>query len=55
MVGICLAYTKQQVSEWIGQKHAESLRNMVLERNKPKAKKGSPFMEYARDNPFHNF
>ena len=50
-----VTYTKQQVSEWIGQKHAESLRNMVLERNKPKAKKGSPFMESARDNPFRNF
>jgi hypothetical protein len=53
--GNVVTYTKQQVSEWIGQKHAESLRNMVLERNKPKAKKVSPFMESARDNPFRNF
>ncbi len=53
--GNVAAYTKRQISEWIGQKHAEDLRNMVLERNKPKAKKGSPFMESARDNPFRNF
>ena len=53
--GNVVTYTKQQVSEWIGQKHAENLRNMVLERNKPRVKKGSPFMESARDNPFHNF
>ena len=53
--GNVVTYTKQQISEWIGQKHAENLRNMVLERNKPKAKKGSPFMESARDNPFRNF
>ena len=53
--GNVVTYTKQQISEWIGKKHAENLRNMVLERNKPKAKKGSPFMESARDNPFRNF
>lgn len=53
--GNVVTYTKQQVSEWIGKKHEESLHNMVLERNKPKAKKGSPFMESVRDNPFRNF
>ena len=53
--GHVVTYSKQQISEWIGQKHAENLRNMVLERNKPKVKKGSPFMESARDNPFRNF
>lgn len=53
--GNVVTYTKQQISEWIGQKHAENLRNMVLERNKPQVKKVSPFMESARDNPFRNF
>ena len=53
--GNVVTYTKQQISEWIGQKHAENLRNMVLERNKPKVKKVSPFMESARDNPLRNF
>lgn len=53
--GNVVTYTKQQVSEWIGKKHEENLRNMVLERNKPKAKKVSPFMESARDNPLRNF
>ena len=49
--GNVVTYTKQQVSEWIGQKHAENLRNMVLERNKTKVKKVSPSMEFAGDNP----
>ena len=53
--GNVVTYTKQQVSEWIGKKHEESLRNMVLERNKPKVKKVSPFMESAMDNPLRNF
>ena len=53
--GNVAAYTKQQISEWIGQKHAQELRNLVIERNKPKVKKVSPFMESARDNPFRNF
>lgn len=49
--GNVVTYTKQQVSEWIGQKHAENLRNMVLERNKTKVKKDNPFMEFVRGNP----
>ena len=53
--GNVVTYTKQQVSEWIGKKHEQSLRDLVIERNKPKAKKGSPFMESVRDNPFRNF
>ena len=53
--GDVVTYTKRQVSEWIGKKHEENLRNMVLERNKPKVKKVSPFMESARDNPLRNF
>ena len=53
--GNVVTYTKQQVSEWIGQKHTENLRNMVLERNKTKVKNGNPFMESARDNPLRNF
>ena len=53
--GNVVTYTKQQISEWIGQKHAQTLRNLVIERNKPKVKKVSPFMESARDNPFRNF
>lgn len=52
--GNVVTYTKQQVSEWIGQKHAENLRNMVLERNKPRVKKDSPFMESARDKIIFN-
>ena len=53
--GKYVTYTKQQISEWIRQKHAQELRDLVIERNKPKAKKVSPFMESARDNPFRNF
>lgn len=53
--GQYVTYTKRQISEWIGQKHAQELRNLVIERNKPKVKKVSPFMESARDNPFRNF
>ena len=34
--GNVVTYTKQQVSEWIGQKHEQALRNLVIERNKPK-------------------
>ena len=32
--GNVVTYTKQQVSEWIGQKHGQALRDLVLERNK---------------------
>ena len=34
--GNVVTYTKQQISEWIGQKHAQSLRDLVIERNKEK-------------------
>ena len=34
--GNVVTYTKQQVSEWIGQKHEQALRNLVIERNKPR-------------------
>ena len=53
--GKYVTYTKQQISEWYRQKHAQDLRDSVSESNKPKAKKVSPFMESARDNPFRNF
>ena len=53
--GHVVTYTKRQITEWIAQKHEEDLHNRVLERNKPKVKKVSPFMESARDNPFRNF
>ena len=36
--GNVVTYTKQQVSEWIGQKHGQALRDLVLERNKPTRK-----------------
>ncbi len=53
--GNVVTYTKQQVSEWIGKKHEENLRNMVLERNKQKVKDSSPFMDVVSDNPPPNF
>ena len=53
--GNVVTYTKRQITEWIAQKHEEDLHNRVLERNKPKVKKVSPFMESARNNPFRNF
>ena len=53
--GHVVTYTKRQITEWIAQKHEEDLHNRVLERNKPKVKKVSPFMESARNNPFRNF
>lgn len=53
--GNVVTYTKRQISEWIGNTHNSDLRNKVVERNKTKVKKGSPFMESVRDNPFRNF
>ena len=53
--GKYVTYTKQQISEWYRQKREQALRDSVSESNKPKAKKVSPFMESARDNPFRNF
>lgn len=42
--GNVVTYTKQQVSEWTGQKHAQALRDLVNERNKAKKSGGDPDM-----------
>lgn len=47
--GNVVTYTKQQVSEWIGQKHGQALRDLVLERNKPKKSGFGPEVTFKPD------
>ena len=48
--GNVVNYTKQQMSEWIGKRHEEALREAVIERNKSKKSGGVPEIPY-KDYP----